>query len=215
MRLHTTQVTCIRRVRPAYEVQNSPPARAPLNPHLSASGELQGCSPARHTTPRETEKAATNLVRVVPAAVVVLKKNVLKKITESDHVTVRSRDSQSLSSRYFWGSEFLSVVLMDMPKVASVIGLLSSDESSDCNQAMTVRKKQRVRQHSSTTFQLKWSKTWPCIQPLKTDPSRRHAQYDFPHICINITSMIFPGITKKGLNAFNCNCVSYVEYRAQ
>ena len=32
------------------------PARAPLNLHLSATGQLQGCSPARSTTPQETEK---------------------------------------------------------------------------------------------------------------------------------------------------------------
>ena len=76
-----------------------------------------------------------------------------------------------LSQKNFSG-EFLSIVLMDMPKVASVIGLLSSDKSSDSNEVMPVRKKQRVRQHLSTTFQLKWSKTWPCIQPLKTDPSK-------------------------------------------
>ena len=79
--------------------------------------------------------------------------------------------ARSLESNFFFLGEFLSVVLLDMPKVASVIGLLLSDESSDSNEAMPVRKKQRVRQHSSTTFQLKWSKTWPCIQPLKTDPS--------------------------------------------
>ena len=124
------------------------------------------------TTPRETGKAAINLVRVVPAAVVVLKKNVLQKKAESDHVTVsRSRVDIFFGGGGGDGSRF-SRVLMDMPKVASVIGLLSSDESSDCNVTMPVRKKPRVRQHSSTTFQLKWSKTWPCIQPLKTDPSK-------------------------------------------
>ena len=103
-----------------------------------------------------------------------------------------------LLSRIFFSVEFLSVVLMDMPKVASVIGLLSSDESSDSNEAMPARKKQRVRQYSSTTFQ-EVVKTWPCIQPLKTDSSKATCiLYDFPHICINITSMIFPGIKKKG-----------------
>ena len=77
-----------------------------------------------------------------------------------------------LLSLFFFSVEFLSVVLMDMPKVASMIRLLSSDESSDSNEAMPVRKTQRFRQHSSTTFELKRSKTLPCIQPLKMDQSK-------------------------------------------
>ena len=183
------------------------PAGAPLNPHLSATGQLQGCSPAQqnHTT-RNGEgcnKFGSRRFRSRCRA----KK--MFKTAESDHVTV----SRSRVDIFGW-SEFFSVVLMDIPKVASVIGLLSSDKSSDCNEAMPGRMKQRVRQHSSTTFQLKWSKTWPCIQLLKTDPSKATCTVRFP-THVNITSMIFPGITKKGWNAFNCNCVNYVEYRAQ
>ena len=132
------------------------PARAPLNPHLSATGQLQGCSPARQNYTTRNGEGGNKFGPRRSRSLCHAKKKMFKKKSR-----VRSRDSQSILSRYFWGSEFLSVVLMDMPKVASVIGLLSPDESSDCNEAMTVRKKQRVKQHSSTKFQLKWSKTWP------------------------------------------------------
>ena len=44
----------------------------------------------------------------------------------------------------FFLVQFLSVVLMDMPKVASVIELLSSDESYDSNDAIPVREKNEL-----------------------------------------------------------------------
>ena len=49
-----------------------------------------------------------------------------------------------LSRIFFFPGEFLYVVLMDMPKVASVIGLLSSDESSDSNEAMPASEKETM-----------------------------------------------------------------------
>ena len=120
-------------------------AKATLNPHLSATGQLQGCSPAGSSTPLETEKGCTKFGPSFP------QQYCQKKEAESDHVSASC--VRSLESIFLFSGEFLSVVLMDMPKVASVIGLLSSDESSDSNEAMPARKKQRVRQHSSTTFQ--------------------------------------------------------------
>ena len=120
------------------------PAIDPLNPHLSATGQLQGCSPARQNYTTRNGEGGNKFGPRHSRSRFRAKKEMFKKRRSRN----RSRDSQSITSQYFWASEFLSVVLMDMPKVASVIGLLSSDESSDCNEAMPVRKKQRVKQHS-------------------------------------------------------------------
>ena len=60
--------------------KNRRPARAPLKPHLSATGQLQGCSPAQqYYATKKRRKAAINLVRVVSAAVIVLLQKQNKK----------------------------------------------------------------------------------------------------------------------------------------
>ena len=142
---HITQVTRIWRVRLAFEVQN-PPTRQSSIKLASVSNwsiaRLHSCTAVLHHKKRR--KAAINLVRVVPAAVLSKKKGGggKEKEAESDHVTVSC--ARSLEFNFFFPLSF-SVVLMDMPKVASMIGLLSSDEISDSNEAMPVRKKQIVR----------------------------------------------------------------------
>ena len=174
-----TQVTRIRRVRPAFEVQNPPTRQRSIKPASVCNWSiamLQSC-PQNYTT--RTEKGCNKFSPRRSRSRYCLIK--IKK-AESDHVTVSC--ARSLESNFF-SFEFFLDVLMDMPKFANVIGLLSSDESSDSNEAMPVRKKQRVREHSSTTFELKWSKTWPCIQPLKTDLSKATCTVRLPtHVLI-------------------------------